>query len=101
MCPNFAISNGSVVRITEETRCKLHFTDGTFTRPPNGVYTHGVMVFKNVFLIKLDLEFNIGICGMVIHLELVFILSTVAGTAYEDDGSQMDVLLLLLELSAW
>ena len=53
----FQSTAGSVVRITS-TSDQATFSDGTFTRPPPGVYTHGVMVFKNVFLVKLDIEFN-------------------------------------------
>ena len=79
----FQSSSGSVVRITS-TSDQATFTDGTFTRPPPGVYTHGVMVFKNVFLIKLDVEFdnivdgNNGGEGLYCH--------TVEATRYEDDG---------------
>ena len=79
----FESSAGSVVRITS-TSDQATFSDGTFTRPPPGVYTHGVMVFKNVFLIKLDVEFddivtgNNGGEGLYCH--------TVAATRYEDDG---------------
>jgi len=47
---------GSTVRITESTTGT--FTDGTFTRPPNGVYTHGVVLIKNVFLLKFALELD-------------------------------------------
>ena len=47
---------GSTVRITESTTGT--FTDGTFTRPPNGVYTHGAVLIKNVFLLKFALELN-------------------------------------------
>ena len=37
--------------------------DATFTRPPDGVYTHGVMVMKNEFRIKQDMEFTEAITG--------------------------------------
>ena len=37
--------------------------DATFIRPPNGVYTHGVMVMKNEFRIKQDMEFTEAITG--------------------------------------
>jgi len=47
---------GSTVRITESTTGT--FTNGTFTRPPNGVYTHGVVLIKNVFLLKFALELD-------------------------------------------
>jgi len=79
----FESSAGSVVRITS-TSDQATFSDGTFTRPPPGVYTHGVMVFKNVFLIKLDVEFdsvvdgNNGGEGVYCHTE--------NATRYEDDG---------------
>mgnify|MGYP001205685824 FL=1 len=82
----FESSSGSVVRITS-TSDQATFSDGTFTRPPPGVYTHGVMVFKNVFLIKLDLEFNTAVdgnnsgTGVYCHTE--------AATRYEDDGQAM------------
>ena len=44
----FESSSGSVVRITS-TSDQATFSDGTFTRPPPGVYTHGVMVFKKMY----------------------------------------------------
>ena len=47
---------GSTVRITESSTGT--FTEGTFTRPPNGVYTHGVVLIKNVFLLKFALELD-------------------------------------------
>ena len=47
---------GSTVRINESETGT--FTDGTFTRPPNGVYTHGVVLIKNVFLLKFALELD-------------------------------------------
>jgi hypothetical protein len=47
---------GSTVRITESETGT--FTEGTFTRPPNGVYTHGVVLIKNVFLLKYALQLN-------------------------------------------
>ena len=57
MCvQTLAAPTGSTVRITESTTA--NFTDGVFTRPPNGVYTHGVMLIKNVFLLKFSIELN-------------------------------------------
>ncbi len=79
----FESSAGSVVRITS-TSDQATFTDGTFTRPPPGVYTHGVMIFKNVFLVKLDVEFDSVATGNKSG-EGVF-CHTVEDTKYEDDG---------------
>ena len=52
----FTSSDGSTVDMSS-TSTSISF-DGTFTRPPNGVYTHGVMLIKNEFRIKQDLEIN-------------------------------------------
>ena len=79
----FESSAGSVVRITS-TSDQASFTDGTFTRPPPGVYTHGVMVFKNVFLVKLDVEFDIPVAGNKSGTGVY--CHTVEDTRYEDDG---------------
>ena len=79
----FESTAGSVVRITS-TSDQATFSDGTFTRPPPGVYTHGVMVFKNVFLVKLDLEFNTAVGGNKSGTGVY--CHTVADTRYEDDG---------------
>ncbi len=79
----FESSAGSVVRITS-TSDQASFSDGTFTRPPPGVYTHGVMVFKNVFLIKLDVEFDTAVDGN--NAGTGVYCHTVAATRYEDDG---------------
>ena len=64
---------------------KATFSDGTFTRPPPGVYTHGVMVFDNVFLVKLDIEFNTPVSGNKSGDSGVY-CHTVEDTRYEDDG---------------
>ncbi len=79
----FESTAGSVVRITS-TSDQATFSDGTFTRPPPGVYTHGVMVFKNVFLVKLDLEFNTSVTGNKSGTGVY--CHTVEDTRYEDDG---------------
>ena len=79
----FQSSAGSVVRI-EGTSDQATFTDGTFTRPPPGVYTHGIMVFKNVFLVKLDIEFDTAVTGNKSGTGVY--CHTVADTRYEDDG---------------
>ena len=79
----FQSSTGSVVRI-ESTSDQATFSEGTFTRPPPGVYTHGVMVFKNVFLVKLDLEFNTSVTGNKSGTGVY--CHTVEDTKYEDDG---------------
>ena len=79
----FESSAGSVVRITS-TSDEATFSDGTFTRPPPGVYTHGVMIFKNVFLVKLDVEFDTVATGNKSG-EGVY-CHTVEDTKYEDDG---------------
>jgi hypothetical protein len=79
----FQSTAGSVVRITS-TSDQATFSDGTFTRPPPGVYTHGVMVFKNVFLVKLDMEFNTSVSGNKSGAGVY--CHTVEDTKYEDDG---------------
>jgi hypothetical protein len=81
----FASTNGSTVRITEETSAT--FTDGTFTRPPNGVYTHGVILIKNAFLIKLSIQLDTTWDGNSSGQGLF--CATVAGSAYESAGNQM------------
>lgn len=83
----FESSGGSIVRITS-TSDQATFSDGTFTRPPPGVYTHGVMVFKNVFLIKLDVEFDTSVSGN--NSGTGVYCHTLATTAYEDDGLAVD-----------
>lgn len=55
----FSSSAGSTVDILS-TSTSVSF-DGTFTRPPNGAYTHGVMLIKNEFRIKQDMEINASI----------------------------------------
>jgi hypothetical protein len=49
-------SNGEVVRVTS-TSSNVALTSSV-TRPPIGVYTHGIMIFKNEFLLKANLVFN-------------------------------------------
>lgn len=84
--------NGTTVRITESTTAT--FTDGTFTRPPNGVYTHGVMLLKNVFLLKFSIQLDVawdGTSGQAdgtaggqgVHC------ATIEANKYEDDGAMM------------
>ena len=82
----FQSTAGSVVRITS-TSDQATFTDGTFTRPPPGVYTHGVMVFKNVFLVKLDVEFNTSVTGNKSGTGVY--CHTVADTKYESEGQSL------------
>ena len=50
----FSSSAGSTVDMSSSSTGVAF--DGTFTRPPNGVYTHGVMIIKNEFRIQQDLE---------------------------------------------
>ena len=82
----FQSTTGSVVRIVG-TSDQATFSDGTFTRPAPGVYTHGVMVFKNVFLVKLDLEFNTAVTGN--NSGTGVYCHTVGATRYEDDGQSL------------
>ena len=80
---------GSTVRITQSTTA--NFTDGTFTRPPNGVYTHGIMLIKNVFLLKFSLELDRtwdGTDGSALGGNGVY-CATKNTTGYEEDGSLM------------
>ena len=84
--------NGSTVRITETTTGT--FTDGTFTRPPNGVYTHGVMLIKNVFLLKFAIELDAAWDGTGGELDgsaggQGVYCATLNVNKYEDDGLMM------------
>jgi len=83
---------GSTVRITESSTGT--FTDGTFTRPPNGVYTHGVVLIKNVFLLKYALELNTAWDGSGGQADGSaggngVYCSTLAVKKYEDEGLMM------------
>ena len=49
-------STGEVVRVT--TASSDVALTSPVTRPPVGVYTHGVMIFKNEFLIKQNIKFD-------------------------------------------
>ena len=51
------------------------------------------MVFKNVFLIKLDLEFDTAVTGN--NSGTGVYCHTVAATRYEDDGQAVHVQLLM------
>jgi hypothetical protein len=51
----FENSTGSTIDINS-TSTGASFS-GSLTRPPNGLYTHGVMILKSEFRIKQDLEF--------------------------------------------
>ena len=88
----FQSTAGSVVRITS-TSDQATFSDGTFTRPPPGVYTHGVMVFKNVFLVKLDVEFDTAVTGNKSGTGVY--CHTVADTKYESEGQSLICLSLI------
>ena len=84
--------NGTTVRITESTTAT--FTDGTFTRPPNGVYTHGVMLIKNVFLLKFAIQLDAPWDGTSGELDATaggqgVYCATIEANKYEDDGAMM------------
>ena len=49
-------ATGEVVRVTS-TSSNVALTSPV-TRPPVGVYTHGIMIFKNEFLLQTNLVFN-------------------------------------------
>lgn len=49
-------SAGEVVRVTS-TSSNVALTSNV-TRPPVGIYTHGIMIFKNEFLIKQSITFD-------------------------------------------
>lgn len=51
-----ANSTGEVVRVTTASSDVALTTP--VTRPPVGVYTHGIMIFKNEFLIKQNIKFD-------------------------------------------
>ena len=83
---------GSTVRITESSTGT--FTEGTFTRPPNGVYTHGVVLIKNVFLLKFALELDTpwdgtgGAASEIAGGNGVY-CATLNVNKYEDEGLMM------------
>ena len=84
--------NGTTVRITESTTAT--FTDGTFTRPPNGVYTHGVMLLKNVFLLKFSIQLDVAWDGTSGEADATaggqgVHCATIEANKYEDDGAMM------------
>ena len=84
--------SGSTVRITETTTGT--FTDGTFTRPPEGVYTHGVMLIKNVFLLKFSLRLDTEWDGTGGELDgsaggRGLYCATLGVDKYEDEGLMM------------
>ena len=79
---------------------KLHFQMVHSQDHRHGVYTHGVMVIKNVFLVKLDLEFDTWVVLVIIQMEQVFIV-TQKTTRYEDDGQCCDSVQLTDGTAAW
>jgi hypothetical protein len=84
-------SNGEVVRVTS-TSSNVALTT-TVNRPPNGSYTHGVMIFKNEFLIKQNIIFDQDTQGDsqgddVPPVGAIF-CSTVSGSGDEDDCNSL------------
>ena len=78
----FQSSSGSTIDISTTTTGSS-FT-GTMTRPPNGVYTHGVMVIKSEFRIKQDLEFSVAVTADNDGAGRFCV--TTSNTGDEDDG---------------
>jgi hypothetical protein len=77
---------GEVVRVTS-TSSGVNFTS-TMTRPPNGVYTHGVMLLKNEFKIKQDLIFSSSVTADSDRSEGVHCVTT-SDTGDEDDQKSL------------
>ena len=63
------------------------FIGATFTRPPNGTYTHGVMLIDNIFTITMDREFSTNITGGSSGTGKY--CATVAGSADESTGGSV------------
>ena len=63
------------------------FTGATFTRPPNGSYTHGVMLIDNIFTISFDRQFNASLTGGAGGVGQY--CATVAGSADETTGGSV------------
>ncbi len=82
-----AETSGSAVTITPAGAAQT-FAGASFTRPPNGVYTHGVMLIDNVFTIKLDREFDDTLTGLG-NSSTGKYCATMAGTGNESAGSSM------------
>ena len=80
-------SSGSSVTITPAGAAQT-FTGASFARPPNGAYTHGVILIDNVFTIKLDREFDDTLTGLG-NSSTGKYCATMAGTGAESAGSSM------------
>ena len=63
------------------------FTGATFTRPPNGAYTHGVMLIDNIFTISMDREFSATLTGGSSGTGKY--CATIAGSANEATGGSV------------
>jgi len=84
-------ANGEVVRVTSTSSNVALSTP--VTRPPNGSYTHGVMIFKNEFLIKQNIIFDDDTQGDsqdagVPSVGAIY-CSTVSGSGNEDDCNSL------------
>ena len=63
------------------------FAGAKFTRPPNGTYTHGVMLLDNIFTISMDREFSASLTGGSSGTGKY--CATVAGSADEATGGSV------------
>jgi len=82
----FQSSTGSTIDIST-TSTGSSFS-GTITRPPNGVYTHGVMIMKSKFRIKQDLEFSTSVTADNSGSGKFCV--TTSNTGDEDDGVSLN-----------
>ena len=78
--------SGSQVTMTPGGSAQ-NFADAKFTRPPNGIYTHGVMLLDNIFTISMDREFSANLTGGSSGTGKY--CATVAGSANEATGGSV------------
>ena len=82
----FQSSSGSTIDISSTSTGSTF--SGTMTRPPNGVYTHGVMLLKSEFRIKQDLEFSTSVTADDSGSGKFCV--TTSNTGDEDDGVSLN-----------
>ena len=86
-CVQTLAATGSSVTITPAGSAQT-FSGASFTRPPKGVYTHGVLLIDNVFTIKLDREFDDTLTGIGNGATGKY-CATMAGSGNEAAGASM------------
>jgi hypothetical protein len=73
------------VRVDVTGSTKVEFTGATFTKPAQGVYTHGYMHIDNVFYIKQQRIFNEAKEGLKSGTDNGIHCSTLSGTGSDSD----------------